>query len=316
MQSSLFKPNRRVTRLLLLTSFVFVIGGCVPVNHPPAITSLEAKQNVVAPLNSCLIECVASDPDGDELTYEWSASKGNITGAGATVAWSAPEAEGIYNIMVKVSDGNGEEATDSITITVKNNHPPDITSLIADGDWLTPSAFCRIQCNAEDPDGDELSYDWSASGGDISGTGSVVTWTAPDTVGLYNIAVVITDGYGGESTRALAISIALNPPPVIEDLIVTPKGHEYLKEYSGGYKVGKAMSCDIECVVSDTSGELIYEWSCDDGAISGEGSMITWTAPDKAVTVTVTVTVSDAAGNVVSRSIVFDVVRCSSCTFG
>jgi hypothetical protein len=88
-----------------------------------------------------------------------------------------------------------------------------------------------------------------------------------------------------------------------------------LKEYSGGYKVGRAMSCDIECVVSDTSGELVYEWSCDDGEISGEGSMITWTAPDKAVKVTVTVTVSDAAGNVVSRSIVFDVVRCSSCTF-
>jgi len=266
-------------------------------------------------LNSCLIECVASDPDGDELTYEWSASKGKINGSGAVVAWSAPEAEGIYNIMVRVNDDNEGEVSKSLTIIAKDNHPPTIISLIADAEWVTLSSSCRIECQAEDPDGDELSYEWSAAGGDISGTGPVVIWTAPETVGLYSITVVVADGYGGEDTRTLTVSVSPNPPPVIEDLIVTPKGHEYLKEYSGGYKVGRAMSCDIECVVSDTSGELVYEWSCDDGEISGEGSMITWTAPDKAVKVTVTVTVSDAAGNVVSRSIVFDVVRCSSCTF-
>ncbi|GAH97389.1 unnamed protein product, partial [marine sediment metagenome] len=70
------------------------------------------------------------------------------------------------------------------------------------------------------------------------------------------------------------------------------------------------------CVVSDTSGELVYEWSCDGGEISGEGSMITWTAPDRAGEVTVTVTVSDAYGNMISKSIVFNVVSCSSCEFG
>jgi len=314
MQSTLFKPNKWVTRLLLLTSLVFVIGGCVPVNHPPAITSLEAKQNVVAPLNSRLIECVASDEDGDELTYEWSASKGKINGGGATVAWSAPEIEGIYNIVVKVSDGNGEEATDSITITVKNNHPPDIISLVADSDWLTPSAFCRIQCNAEDPDGDELSYEWSVRRGDISGTGSAVTWTAPDRVGLCDITVVVTDGYGGEDRRSLSISVALNPPPTIESLIVTPKEPKYLKEDNGGYKILRNRSCDIECVVKDASDDLVYEWSCDDGEISGEGSVITWTAPDERGEVTVTAIVSDSSGSVTTKSIVFGVETCG-CAF-
>jgi len=316
MKLAFFKLSKWIAAFAVLVTVIFLIGGCVPANQPPSIINLKAERDVLSPLSSCLVECVASDPDGDGLVYEWSASKGNILDVdGATIAWSAPESEGIYNITVEVTDGNGGEVTDSITITVRANNPPTITSIIADKDWVTPLGSCHIRCNAEDPDGDELSYEWSADGGAISGTGSVVTWTAPEAVGLHNTTVVVTDGYGGEDTRTLTVSVSQNPPPVIENLIVTAT-HKYLKEYSGGYKIGKKQSCDIECIVSDTSGELVYGWSCDDGEISGEGSMITWTAPDRAVKVTVMVTVSDTAGSVVSKSIVFTVVSCSKCTFG
>jgi len=317
MESTPFKPKIWITSFTILVAAIFLIGGCAPANHPPVITNLKVEPAAASPSGVCQIECIASDADGDELSYEWLASESYIDGDEATVTWSAPESEGIYNITVKVTDGNGGEVTDSITITVRVNHAPTITSLIADADWVTPSSSCQVTCNAEDPDGDELSYDWSTSRGDISGADSAVTWTAPDAMGLYDIAVVVTDGYGGEGTRTLTVSVSPYPPPVIEDLIVTPKEHEYLrKEGSWEYKVGKAMSCDIECIVSDTSGELIYGWSCDDGEISGEGSMITWTAPDRAVEVTVTVTVSDAASSMASKSIIFTVVRCSPCTFG
>ena len=323
MELAFFKLNRWIVIFAVLLITIFFLGGCSPINHPPLVTSIEAKQSIIGPLDSCLIECVAWDEDGDELSYEWSAGKGSINGNGATIAWSAPEEEGIYNIIVKVTDGNGGEAIGSVTITVKANHPPTIHNLIADADWVTPSSSCLIECVAWDEDGDELNYEWSASGGDISGTGLVITWTAPDTEGLYTITVVVSDGYGGEATRPLDVSVALNPPPVIESLIVIAE-HRYLEEeYSGHYLIGKAMSCDIECIVTGASGELSYEWSAsgddtDGGEISGEGSVITWTAPapDRAVEVTVTVTVSDAYGNMISKSIVFKVVSCSSCTFG
>ena len=220
--------------------------------------------------------------------------------------------------MIKVTDGNGGEATDYITITVRVNRPPTITSLIADVDWVTLSSSCLIECIAEDPDADELSYAWSTSGGEISGTGSVVTWTAPDAVGLYNIAVVVTDSRGEEDTRSLTISVAPNPPPIIENLIVTPKEPKYLKEYSGGYRILRGKSCEIECVASDASDELVYEWSADGGSISGEGSVVTWKAPspEDIVTVTVTVTVSDSNGGVATKSIVFKVETCAQCVFG
>jgi len=294
---------------------MLLVPSCKAANHPPIITSLQAEPEAVLLSASCQIECIASDKDGDQLSYEWLASKGDIEGEGATVTWNAPDSEGIYNLVVKVTDGNGGEAIDYVSITVRGNNPPTITSLIANVDWVTPSGNCQVKCDAEDPDGDELSYEWSANGGDISGTGPVVTWTAPDAVGLYEIQVVVTDSSGEEDTRSLTVSVAPKSPPVIENLIVTAE-HKYLNEYSGGYKIGKEKSCDIECVVSDTSGELVYEWSCGNGEISGEGSMITWTAPNSAVKVTVTVTVSNAAGGIVSKSIVFEVVSCSSCTFG
>jgi len=318
MKSVLLKPNSWISSLAILVVFILTMGGCVPANHPPSIIGIEAKQDVISPMSSCLIECVVSDEDGDELSYEWSAREGKILDVnGATIAWSAPKEEGIYNIRVTVADGNGGEATGYVTIIVKNNNPPAITSLAADKDWLNPLDSCVIKCDAEDPDDDELSYEWLCSGGDISGTGGTVNWTAPDKVGLWDITVIVTDGYGGQDKRLLAVSVSQNPPPVIEGLIVTPIGHKYLKEYSGGYKVGKAKSCDIECIVSYANSELVYEWSCDGGEISGEGSIITWTAPapDRAVKVTVTVTVSDAYGNTISKSIVFNVVQCSACTF-
>lgn len=320
MELDLFKKEW-ITRLAILVTIVFLVAGCAPANHQPAITSLKAEPEAVYPSGSCEIECVASDEDGDELSYEWLAGKGHIDGDGAIVVWSAPESEGIYNIMVKVTDGNDGEASNSITISVRDNRAPAITSVMADADWVKPSNNCQLNCEAEDPDGDELSYEWSADRGDISGTGSVVTWAAPDAVGLYNITVVVIDGHGEKDTAALTISAALSSPPTIESLIVTPKGHEYLKKYDGGYKVGREMSCDIECVAFDPNGdELSYEWlasgdEIDDGEISGEGSIIIWTAPDAAGEVTVTVTVSDADASMVSKSIVFKVVRCSACTF-
>ena len=119
MQSIVFK----LRNWAIASAFMVVIllaSGCAMPNHPPSITSLKAKQDMISPLSSCLIECVASDEDGDELSCEWSATEGKILDVnGVTIAWSAPESEGEYSIMVKVTDVNGGEVTDSVIITVK-----------------------------------------------------------------------------------------------------------------------------------------------------------------------------------------------------
>ncbi len=285
-------------------------------NHRPAITSLEAPERVL-PSGSCQIVCNASDRDSDELSYNWSASGGGINGEGATVNWTAPDSVGSYNVTVTVTDGRGGEVMKQVTMTVRANRPPTITSLVADADWTLPSGSIQVTCTASDPDGDELSYEWSTTGGDISGTGAVVNWTAPEEVGMYDVTVVVTDGHGSSATKTLPpTSVATGQPPIIEALLVTAE-HCYLKEEGSGYKVGKGQKYDVKCIVSDTS-ELVYDWSCDGGEISGEGSLITWTAPNPSgsVDVTVTIIVSDIAGNMASKNVILNVVNCSPCTFG
>jgi len=279
-------------------------------NDPPVIHSLQAESERVFPSESIQIVCIASAADGGVVTYQWWASGGAIDGEGPTVTWRAPDSDGLCDIRVTVRDGHGGEATDSVTVAVQANRPPIISSLTADADWAFPAGSLLVTCDAQDPDGHVLSYEWSASAGHFDGTGPQVTWIAPQEVGAYNITVVVSDGYGGSATETLSVRVMPDQPPDIEALLVTAD-HKYLIKYPTRYKVGRGQEYQIECIVSDTGVELFYEWSCDGGEISGEGSLITWTAPDENVTVRVTVVVSDIADNMATKSVDLDVVPCS-----
>jgi hypothetical protein len=191
---------------------------------------------------------------------------------------------------------------------------PVITSLEAEAQWAAPLDSVQVTCNASSSDGNELSYEWSASGGNITGTGPEVIWTAPEEVGMYDVTVIVEDGQGRKDRESIVLIASNGPPPIIEDLIVTAE-HKYLKETTTAYKVLKNEEYYIECIASNTSGELVYEWSFDGGEISGEGSVITWTAPYTAIEIdaTVTVKVIDDIGNWVRDSVAFEVVYCESC---
>jgi hypothetical protein len=284
-------------------------------NHGPAIASLEAQPERVVPWGTCQIACNATDADGDELSYEWLPSGGEIEGEGAEVTWRAPGSAGSYNVTVTVTDDRGGEVMRHTTITVRPNRPPTITNVVADAHWTTPSSTMQVTCSASDPDDANLSYEWSADGGSIAGTGAVVNWTAPEQVGVYNITALAKDGHGRSDSSTLPISVVTGQPPNIEALLVTAE-HCYLKTYSWGYKVGREREYYIECDVTEADSELLYDWSCEDGTISGEGSMITWTAPDKYLQeTTVTVVVSDIAGNMVVKNLLLQVAGCTTCAF-
>jgi hypothetical protein len=196
------------------------------------------------------------------------------------------------------------------------NRRPTITTLEAETEWIAPLGNLQVTCTASDPDGDGLNYEWVTTEGDVSATGAVAVWTGPEEVGMYNITVVVDDGHGGTDTAFLGLIVSNGPPPIIRNLIITAQEPKYLKTTSNGYKVGKTKEYRIECIASGINGELIYEWSCTGGEISGGGSLITWAAPDASGYVTVTAKILDGVGNWVRKNVVFDVVDCSSCTFG
>ena len=161
------------------------------------------------------ISCEASDADGDSLTYQWSADGGTIKGEGNSITWVAPDTAGNYNIEVTVTDGKGGRTSEYKTIAVidKPNQPPVITRLTRDGtlpdednrikQWTT----VNIQCKAQDPDGDELSYLWRATGGKITGEGNTVGWTSPGVNGNYTVTVVVTDSRGGSAEASMVFKV-------------------------------------------------------------------------------------------------------------
>jgi len=193
--------------LIILVLATLLTAGCTPPNQPPFIASLTASNERVSPSGSCQVKCVASDPDGDKLSYAWSADGGNISGEDSTITWTAPAAAGDYTIMVKVTDGRGGEMTTELIIEVAPNQPPVIASLTAEPQKVKKAMTSAIQCIASDPDGDKLSYAWSASRGKISGKGSAATWVAPDAFGTYTIIVTVSDGRGGEAIGGIEIVV-------------------------------------------------------------------------------------------------------------
>ena len=258
-----------------------------------------------------------SSPGRRELRYEWSASGGEIQGTGSNITWSAPGSAGIYSVQVTVSDGRGGEDTDSVDIRVRANRAPTITRLTPDATWAAPGGSIRVTCEAQDADGDDLSYRWSATAGTFEDMGETIEWTAPEHLGTCSITVVVSDPYGGSVADTLSLSVTPTQPPVIESLLVEADGgHKYLEETDSGYKVGEGKAFLIRCAASHPNGlELSYDWDWDDGEVSEitpGGAMITWTAPYERGALTITVSVSDSYGTTVRRSVRIEVVSCSA----
>ncbi|MCB2199899.1 T9SS type A sorting domain-containing protein [bacterium] len=189
----------------VVVDFITDQGG----NRAPRIQALATDTNpalIGAPID---LYCSAEDFEGSELSYEWSSEVGSFTGEGATVVWNAPEVAGEYDVVVDVSDGSGIRS-DTLTISVLDNLPPLITSLTADPVAVQMGSEVTVSCVANDPDGDELSYSWTAPTGSFSGEGATVTWTAPNALGSVVLTCTVSDPDGAFDSATVEVTVGSN----------------------------------------------------------------------------------------------------------
>jgi hypothetical protein len=110
--------------LLLLMIVTIFVGSCGGgggdgvTNNAPQVYSVTCSPPNVSKGGSTTVVCEASDPDGDTLSYDWTATKGTFSGSGSTVTWMAPNEDGTYTIRVTVTDGKGGTVDGTCGITV------------------------------------------------------------------------------------------------------------------------------------------------------------------------------------------------------
>ena len=212
--------NARQNNLRLGTGLVLRFGipnPPPPPNHPPVAACSASPTSVYEGSNDAVtVHVNASDPDNDPLTYSYTASSGAVEGSGPDARFNTSGlAKGTYTVNAKVDDGRGGTATCStdIAVTERPNRPP-VISCATDRSPIMPGERTGITSTASDPDGDPLTYSYSASGGQIVGDGPKVQFDSTGlSAGNYTVKCSVSDGRGGTADASTSIDVQQPPPP-------------------------------------------------------------------------------------------------------
>ncbi len=222
-------------------------------NGVPRFQSVVLSSSQVGPTNDVAITATAVDPDGDPLVYAWSATGGGFsddTTPGTT--WTAPTEVGLYELTVSATDPDSASATISFSIDVQIHYGagnaevlvdinswPEMQGLVPDPTRIEVGETTQLDLTALDPDGDPLTYSWSA---DCTGTFSDTAIEDPSfTLDADNgdadctLTVDISDGRGGQNVGSIAIQTGSEAEVDIDDDLGYCIANLGMPEYNGSW---------------------------------------------------------------------------------
>ena len=211
-------------------------------NVAPVIDSFTAAPAAAQPGQVVVLTVQAHDPDcaatctsgcGALIRPDllaWSDNSGRTAGTAfsnqvadpagspwhAAVNWTAPASDGTYLVTVAIADngsmmcGGRQTATASFSIVVSlvPNQPPTITALTAAAAALFPGATTTLAATASDPDGDAITYSWSATAGAVAPDApGHATFQAPAVPAAVDVTCTVTDSKGASSSRTLSLAV-------------------------------------------------------------------------------------------------------------
>jgi outer membrane protein OmpA-like peptidoglycan-associated protein len=263
--------SARQDNLRLGTGIVFRFGlphpaPPPPVNHPPVAACSASPTSVFAGSGDTVaVHVNASDPDNDPLTYSYTATGGTVDGSGPDARWnSANVGPGNYTVTAQVNDGKGGTASCATDIKVepRPNRPPTAT-LSVERSPILPGEHTGITCTGTDPDGDPLTYSYSASGGQVTGTGQNASFDATGLQpGTYTVKCTVNDGRGG--TADASGNVEVKEAPQVHQLemklalhsIYFPTAQPTVAKPTGGLMASQAVTLDT--LATDFTQYLTY----------------------------------------------------------
>jgi hypothetical protein len=136
-------------------------------------------------------------------------------------AWGSRKAQVNLNdpsdTYTLTASATNTEGTDDDSITLSwgcpiPNNPPEISEItLIPGNYF-PGIEYSITAVVTDPDGDNLNYDWSVTGGSIlDNTVNPMKWTTPVS-GIYEMTLTVDDGKGGSDTITETVDVIMPYP--------------------------------------------------------------------------------------------------------
>jgi outer membrane protein OmpA-like peptidoglycan-associated protein len=269
------------------------------VNHPPIVSCAIAKASIIQG-ETTTIRANASDPDGERLTYSWSASGGKVSGDDGTGTFDATGvAPGKYTVTATVRDKRNESSCSAEVTVLPRYHTPTVAVEPSTFD-ITQGDSVNLRCVAKDPDNHPLTYAWSVDGERLAAAGPQITFGSEGRKpGNYKVTCEASNAElsgSASSNGVIRERIIPNQPPTVECLTTT------MDVASGG-------SIELRARATDPDGDkLSYTWSATGGSVSGTGETATFDATGvRAGSYTVTATVDDGRGGKSSCSMTVNV---------
>ncbi len=128
-------------------------------DSPPIITAIVAAPDSVGTGESTILFVAAYDPNGDAMTYQWSAASGTLsTPTMAVTNYTPPSGIGLYPVTVTVSDNDGSVSA-IVNVGVNTYVPSVFPSYL--GDNVNRCSHCH-QAKVEGWSGTHHARAWDA----------------------------------------------------------------------------------------------------------------------------------------------------------
>ena len=199
----------------LSTGLVYHIGSVIP--PPPVAYTCSASPEEVYPGDPVTVTGNAQNLNPKKTaTYSWTATGAKVSGTSSTgTVDTADLAPGTYTVAGHVTEGAkaGQSADCNSTFTVKQFEPPTVTCS-ANPSSVNPGDSATITAQGVSPQNRTLTYSYSASSGQVSGSNNSATLnTTGAAPGTITVTCNVADDKGQTASATTDVTVNAPAPP-------------------------------------------------------------------------------------------------------